>query len=258
MSIVTLISDWHWNDFYLSAIKGKLQTLIPGVNVIDIAHQIRPFDYIRAAFILKHAYPHYPEGTVHIICLNSEEKKDSPHIAINFRGQYFIGADNEIFGLIFDDEPEIKVYLEHSAQTTFPELDVFVYAAAHIISGGNLNELGNPYIKLKRPTPILPFEDTNTIIGHVIYIDSYGNLITNITRNFFYEHIQKQKFEILLKKRFYSITRISKNYNDIHDMELVAIFNSLNLLEIAYVYGNAAELLNIRTKEEILIKIIER
>lgn len=257
MSIVTLTSDWQLDDYYLGAIKGKLLTMLPSVNVIDIAHQIKSFDYIRAAFILKHAYPHFPEGTVHIICINSEEKKDTPHIAVYHQGQYFISADNEILGLIFDEVPSKMVYLEHSAKSTFPELDVFVYAAVHIVSGGSIDELGTPYLNLKRPTPIQPFENTNTIIGHVIYIDSFGNLITNISRKYFYNYVQNHRFEILLKKRFYSITSISKNYTDIHDMELVAIFNSLNLLEIAFVYGNAAELLNIRTKEEILIKIID-
>ncbi len=120
MPVITIITDWNNNDFYLGVLKGKILSLFPEVNIIDITHQIPAFAYIQAAYIVKNSFPSFPSGTVHIVAVNSEASPDNPHLAIEHDGQYFIGADNGIFGLVFR-ELEYKAFkLNTPGQSTFP------------------------------------------------------------------------------------------------------------------------------------------
>ncbi|MCX7987806.1 MAG: SAM-dependent chlorinase/fluorinase [Bacteroidales bacterium] len=255
MPIVTLISDWNQGDYYLAAVKGKLLSLIPNLNLIDISHQVISFSSRMAAFILRNSYRAFPSGTIHVLCVNSLKSDEYPHVAVFYKGHYFIGADNGIFSLILDDKPERAVYLDHSVETTFPEYDVFAEAAAYLANGGDINQLGQPYDSLIRLHRVLPTFHENTITGMIVYVDSYGNLISNISKDFFYQKIGNQSFDILLDWGYYKINKISEKYEDKHKNELIALFNSLNLLEIALVGGSASAILNIHEDAEISIRI---
>ena len=257
MAIITLISDWHQGDHYLAALKGKLLSLMPGLNIVDICHQLSPFGFIKAGFMLRNSYRSFPKGTVHIISINSEATPDSPHIVVYHEGHYFIGADNGIFGIIFPDKPEKAFLLEHSSNSVFPEYDVFADAAVYLSSQGDINNLGAPYHELNIPSQLRATFDQSTIIGSVIYIDSYSNAITNVTRDIFEKAGKSRRFEILLKTNYYKINKINSFYHETSNGELLALFNSANLLEIAVAKGNAAELLNLGVNDTIRIKFYD-
>lgn len=258
MSVITLITDWQRNDHYLGAIKGKLFSLKPEVHLVEITHQIQAFDYLRAAFILKNSYKAYPSGTVHIVGVNSEASAKTPHIAVKNQGQYFIGADNGILGIVFNGTAEKIVHLDHSSQTSFPEFDVFIDAAVYLSGGGDINLLGAEKQNLYLPMALRPPIENNQILGGVLYIDSFSNVITNVSREFFESECKGRRFEIFVNSNHYKISKINTFYHETAEGELLALFNSVGLLEIAINKGFAAELLNLGMSSVIRIKFFDQ
>ena len=257
MPIITLTSDWGLKDHYLAAVKGSILKRLPGCTIVDITHDIPPFNIEQAAFVVKNAYPNFPDGTVHIIGINTEESDKFPHTVIEIDNQFFIGTDNGIFSLIFDKQPDHILELtipQDSDFFTFSTRDRFVKAAIHIAQNKPLKELGEPKSKLNEKILFKPVTDQNTIKGHVLYIDGYQNIITNIEESLFKEIGHGRKFNILF--RTYSINKISRSYTDVAPGEIVALFDSNQYLEIAMNQGNAAGLLGLDYKDMIRIEFI--
>jgi S-adenosylmethionine hydrolase len=257
MSIVTLTSDWNSDDYYSAAVKGTILNRCPGTLVVDITNKVPSFNIALAAFQLKHAYRHFPSDTIHIIAVNGNSKEKCPYLALKADSQYFIGYDNGIFGLLFDQDPEEMVSIESSGAGTFPELSVFAAAACEIIQSGKLSGLGSKCIQLYKQVPMLPAIDESVINGSVIYIDSYKNAFTNISRELFDQIGKGRPFEIFVQSNHNRINRLNFGYSDSSLGEMLALFNSLGLLEIAINGGNAAELLNLALNSSVRIKFKE-
>jgi S-adenosyl-L-methionine hydrolase (adenosine-forming) len=243
MAIVTLTSDWNKDDFYTAAVQGKVITQCPGTIFVSITNQVPAFNISLAAFQLRHAIPYFPEGTIHIIAVNSETKDRHPFVAVKLSNQYFMGYDNGIFGLLSEDEPQEAVLLKNSDPGSFPELTVFAEAACKLIQSGKMQ--------------LLPAIDESVITGSIIYIDSYRNAFTNINRELFERIGKGRPFELFIQSNHYRINRINTWYSETSSGEILALFNSLNLLEIAIHGGNAAELLNLSLNSTIRIKFKE-
>ncbi len=259
MPVVTLISDWNLNDFYIGALKGKIISLDPGITLVDISHQIPNFNLAHAAFILKNCYHHYPKGSVHVIAINTVSSPEAPYVAVKADGHYFISTDNGIFGLILNYEPETVVKIKTETEdTSFPSLLVFAEAACHLAAGRKVSELGEPYSQLSKRVPLRAAIDDSVITGSVIYIDSYQNAITNITRDLFNRVGKGRSFEILVTSNHYMINKLNKKYGETSTGEILALFNSLNLLEIAINNGNAASLLNLSPGSSIRISFKDK
>jgi S-adenosylmethionine hydrolase len=257
MAIITLITDWYNSDYYLGALKGKLLNLFPEVQIIDINHQIPSFAYSQAAFILKNSYHLFPSGTVHIVGVDSEASEDNPYVAIKHNGHYFVGADNGVFGLIFNNSEFKAVKLNKTDTTTFPELDVFAEASVFLAKNGKFEKMGSSYTKLYIHAPLLPAIDNSVINGSIIYIDSYGNGITNISRELFARVGMERRFEILVQSNYNKIIKINNNYHETSGGELLGLFNSTGMLEIAINKGNAAQLLNLGINAVVRIKFYD-
>jgi len=259
MSIITLTSDWGLKDHYLASVKGAFLRSIPEVTLIDISHQIPPFDLNQASFILKSAYKNFPEGTIHIVGVNTEASIEMPHVLIKYNKHYFIGADNGVFALMFDETPELIIELDiiqTSNRFSFSTKDVFVQAAMHLIEGNDIMLLGEKRESLTNKISFKPVIETNLIKGKVIYIDSYQNVITNITEDSFKEVVKGREFKILLRAGSYEITNISKSYMDVSEGELLALFDSENYLEISINKGKASGLLGLGIDDVIRIEVL--
>jgi S-adenosyl-L-methionine hydrolase (adenosine-forming) len=260
MAIITLTTDWKSNDYYSGAVKGGILTHYPEAVIVDINHYVQPFNTAQAAFILKHSFVHFPKGTVHIVDVNSERSDHVHYIAIASSGHYFIGTDNGGFGLIFNDPVDNIVRIEMFGNDncyTFPALHVFAPAAAFLAKGNDISELGRKQDAINRQTPMLPTIGDAVITGSVIYIDSFQNAITNIQKDLFERIGKGRRFDILVQSNHYKINRINKMYNETSSGELLAIFNSADLLEIAINKGNAAELLNLGINSNVRIKFYQ-
>jgi S-adenosyl-L-methionine hydrolase (adenosine-forming) len=237
MAIITLTSDMGLQDYYVGAVKGAIYSQLPDAIIVDITHNITPFDIAQAAFVVRNAFSEFPEGTVHIIGVNPEldVKADIVHVIVHHKGHYFIGADNGMFSLMFDRLPE-SVYeitiSQDSDQLTFPTRHVFVKAACHLARGGTPSVIGKPRQGLKQRILFRPVVENHLLKGSVIYVDGYGNAITNITRQLFKEIGKGRDFEIIFA-RDENIRQISNAYNDVSEGEKLALFGSSGFLELA-------------------------
>ncbi len=249
MVTITLTTDLGLEDYYVASVKGAILKEQSNVNIVDITHEIPVFNLQKTAFVVKNCYQDFPEGTIHIIGINSDQDIETPHIALKANGHYFIGADNGIFSLILDNPPEKIVALSFSQDTdriTFPTKDIFVKAACHIARGGTLEVIGKEKSALAERTMFRAVSENNTIKGMATYIDHYGNIITNITERLFKEFGRGRSFKILFRNAEYEIDVISIAYNTVTEGERLALFSSTGNIEIAINKGNASELFGVK------------
>ncbi len=273
MSIITLTTDFGIKDHFIANIKGAILTEIPEINIVDISHQISPFNILEAAYIVQNSYRSFPLGTIHIIGVDSELNSENKHLVVKFEGQYFICADNGIMSMAcLNIEPEkiVEINIHDKLISNFSVLDVFVKVACHISRGGKLEVIGKGISKIKSVKNLTPFinESKNQIIGNVIYIDNYGNVITNITKSFFREVSKSREFEISVRN--YKFKKIHSKYSDIvnfsideskrnNDGQALAIFNSSLNLEIAIYksnpvnFGTAASLMGLNILDTVTV-----
>jgi len=238
-------------------VKGAILRQLPGAVIVDISHQIPPFDLNQAAFIIRNFYRNFPEGSIHILAVNTEASIESPHTLVFHEGHYFLGADNGLFSLIFDRKPETIIELDiiqDSDYFTFSTRDVFVKAACHIAQGKPLSELGHPKEKLYTRMAFQPVITGNQIKGKVIYVDNYGNAFSNITEVLFKSTFKNRKFVITFRSPSYRITEVSKSYQDVHEGEMLALFSTSGYLQIAINRGDASSLLGLRTDTSVLVE----
>ena len=255
MAVITLTTDWKDNDYYIGCMKGALLSKLPGCIIIDISHQIKSFNITQAAFVLRNCYTYYPAGTIHIMGINSEPEQNQQHILVKAHEQFFIGTDNGIFSLLFKEKVNQIINISNKKLiTTFPELDLFIDIAVQIDKGTDIKKLGTELSEFQKRIPLRATIDDSVITGSIVYIDSYRNAITNISHDLFERIGNKRSFELFVQSNSYRIRKINNFYNETSPGELLALFNSLDLLEIAINKGNAADLLNLSTNSSVRIK----
>ena len=274
MSIITLTTDFGNKDFFVSSVKGAILSEVKNAMIIDVSNEIQPYNHSEAAYILKNAYKNFPKGTIHIVGVESELTPENRHIAMAFEGHYFIGSDNGIFSMIKDDlkaEKIVEINIHEKESSSFSVLDVFVKVAAHISRRGKLEVIGKIIKSIKQITNINPVVNNkaNQILGSVIYIDNYGNVVTNINRKFFNEIRKSRDYKIFA--RTVKFENIYENYSGAIDFsnpkekreedgKKIAIFNSANHLELGIyksnpkTYGSAASLFGLDYRDHITVK----
>lgn len=276
MAIITLTTDFGEKDHFAGAIKGAIYSELSDVRIVDISHSISPFNISEAAYIILNAYSSFPKGTIHIIGIDSELNAENKHIAVKLDDHYFICANNGIMSMITTEitaEKIVEINIHDKIETSFPVLDVFVKVACHVARGGTLEIIGKVINTIKPIKNLTPFvnDEKNQIIGTVIYIDNYGNVVTNIKRKFF-ETIQKtRKYEI--SARSHKFNKILNKYSDIVNFDIeeskrndegkgLVVFNSSGYLEIA-VYksncdtvGSASTLMGLKTMDTVTVNFL--
>ncbi len=256
MPVITLTTEWRSDDIYNGIIKGKLISMCPGVTIIDNAGDIPAFNIAHASFIIRNTYGNYPEGTVHIICVHSEAGKDQDYLVVKAKGHYFIGTDNGIFNLILNADPDEVTKLDHDNKAD--ELDIFAKAAADILSGKSTGDMGRRLKNVRERLPLRATIEKEVIIGSIIFIDSYGNAISNITREIFNRVFEKKAFRILVQSNKNYTEMISDKYNDVPVGELLARFNQLDLLEISINGADVSELLSLSVGSVVRVDLAGR
>jgi S-adenosylmethionine hydrolase len=245
MAIVTLLTDSGESDHYVAAIKAKILTINPGIRLVDISHRTPPCDIGHAAFLLRAVFRDFPKGTIHLVGVHTTGHRDDALIALQLEDHYFVGSDNGLFGLISDKPHQNLIELNSitTVQSTFPEKDILAPAAAKLASGVALGDLGKSMATFKKMIDRQVKATKKQIAGHVIQVDNFGNLITNIP---------KEAFDILSNGKSYTIQfggekfrRIHTQYYQADEGECFLLFNSLGFLEIGIYKGNASELLGL-------------
>ncbi|MEM9859633.1 MAG: SAM-dependent chlorinase/fluorinase [Bacteroidota bacterium] len=257
MAVITLLSDFGEKDHYSAAVKAKILAVNPNITIVDISHNIRPCDIAHGAFVLKAVYQDFPEGTVHIIAVDTVGKPHDSYYAAELNNHYFIGTDNGFIGLVSDKTPRFQVDINSikPVDTTFPTKDIFAPAAAKLASNTAIQDLGKPLTELKRMLNRHLKANKSLISGHIIRVDNYGNLISNIDQS---------TFNILSKQKTYNITfgrenarRINTSINQVDAGDIFVIFNELGYLEIGINQGKASDLLGLNYDSPVMIKFDE-
>lgn len=256
MGIITLTTDLGYTDFYQAALKGSLLSLYPEVRIVDISHQVPSFDIQNAAFILRNAYPYFPKNTVHLIGIDSVFNEEAKYIALRHKDHYFVGTDNGIFSLMFDESPseivELNI-LQDLRYLHFPLTDIFSKAACHLAKGGRLQDIGDPIKSLIDRSLIQPVVEKNSLRGSVIYVDSFGNVISNISKELFNQTQNARNFTVHFRRNE-SINQLSWHYNEVPEGEKLCLFGISNYLEIAINKGNASGLLGLKQGDIIRVE----
>ena len=253
MPLITLTSDIGQLDFVVGAIKGQLLQINPQISIVDISHQLSPFNYPQAAYVCRNAIKNFPIGTLHLVMVNLFEQKPT-HLLLARHNDYYIGcADNGLLTMILEELPQKVVALPLDKSIVKNVLyctQVFARAFHALLNGNNIDTIGEAISNIQVKNAMRPMQGNNWIEGQIILIDNFENVIVNITRNDFETQRRGRSFKIIFK-RDETIERISETYADVADGEKLAIFNSAGYLEIAINKGNAAGLLGLQGFSEI-------
>lgn len=276
MNIITLTTDMGLKDYYVAALKGRIFSLLPTVNLVDISHNVKPFNYNQAAYFIQSCYQNFPNETVHIIGVDAEPlvnlsqaELSSLPLIVKFNNHYFVGIDNGFFSLLTEGEPVEEIWvledvLSKPDMMKFSTKNILVPAACHIAAGLPLDEIATKTNHFKKAIRRNPVIEGNTLKGTVIHIDHYGNAITNIKKSDFLRMGTNVPFTIYFRHKEYYIDKISLGYNEVPNGEKVALFNDSGLLEIAINKGTpesgggANALFGLRLNDVIRIEFTPR
>lgn len=248
MPLLTLTSDIGHQDYLVAAVKAQLLQIDPAFTIIDISHNIAPFNYPQTAYICRSAFKNFPDFAYHIILVNLFEKKPEQLLLAFHNNQYFLCADNGLLNMILEEKPEmvIGIPLDKSAvkNTTYC-VGVMGKVVNQLAQGESIKNIGIPDISYIEKNHLRPLLDNNWIEGQIIFIDNFENVIVNITREQFEQQRKGRSFRIVFK-RDEVIDRVSETYADVQAGEKLALFNSAGYLEIAINKGNAAGLFGLK------------
>lgn len=258
--VVTLTTDFGLSDGYVGTMKGVLLRVCPDVRIIDITHQVAPQDTLEASLVLQNAYPYFPVGTVHIVVVDPGVGSDRRQILLTTREYFFVGPDNGTFTRILESGDDVSVYEISNPQLmlanishTFHGRDIFAPAAAYLVRGVPPEEFGprvTDPVTVSIPTPRIYID---RIGGEVIYVDSFGNIVTNISQAQFDEAVAGRNVQISINGK--SIERLQRSYLEGEQGRALALFGSSGLLEIAVAGGRADRRIGAGKGDTVLVRI---
>ena len=257
MKIMTLLTDFGLKSPYVSQMKG-LALSLTDAKIIDITHEISSHNIREGAFILRSTINHFPSGTVHVAVVDPGVGTARRGIVITTPTQILIGPDNgllipaaELLGNYTVYEITNQQLMHTNISNTFHGRDIFVPVAAHILNGRYFSEIGpiiNNYINLDFGNSEVEFK---TAKGKVIYIDNFGNIITNIDGPSVQRVLPYDSKIMLYVGKKQNEIKFVRSYNYVNKGELLATVGSSNLLEISLNQGNAAEKLEVKADDEV-------
>jgi S-adenosylmethionine hydrolase len=241
---LTLTTDFGADGPYVAAIKGVVLGLAPRTQVVDVSHAIAPQDIAEGSFLLAGIVDYFPGGTVHLAVVDPGVGTERRLIVVEVGGQWFVLPDNGLIGGVLRGRdpsgiweirnPEIRL---PNVSSTFHGRDILAPAAAHLLRGGKPADLGPPLTRIVLLSSLEPAEDENGLIGEVVYLDSFGNLITNIPRDRL-GAAGPSGWSVHVLDR--TIDRLTRTYAESSPGTLVSLIGSSNRVEVAVVNGDAA------------------
>lgn len=257
--IITLTSDFGYGGEYVGVMKGVILRINPKCQLIDITHQISPQNIFQASLVLQNSYSFFPKGTIHMVIVDPGVGTARRPIIIKKEGYFFVGPDNGVFTPIIKEgkftafEITFRPSLKWPESSTFHGRDIFAPTAAYLSLGKEAQKFGPPIANLQRLDWPLPVLKGQKVIGQILLADPFGNLITNITRDFFESQIASRRFQI--KGKGWSISCLQKTYDQVPVGQPLALFGSAGFLEIAINRGNASQALQLKPGDSFIINL---
>lgn len=278
--VIALLTDFGTDDLFVGVMKGVILKINPQVELVDITHNIPPQDIFSAGFLLKSGYHYFPRGCIFLVVVDPGVGSERKAVVVCTKNYFFVGPDNGVLSLAAEDDGIEKIVCLENEQFfltplshTFAGRDVFAPVAAYLSRGEKPERLGRnldtiekihlplPRVKPEYKPPLfcgkVAFSsevEEHILQGEVIYIDHFGNLITNIEKDIFTNFVQDRKFIIKIKGR--KIFSLSDSYQSVKKEEILAIFDSFNLLEISVNCHSAKQLLGVERGERVEVEIV--
>lgn len=252
MALLTLTSDFGTQDYLAGAVKGQLLQINGAFQLVDITHQVRPFNYTQAAYICRNAIRHFPPQSYHLIMVNLFERKQTRLLMAYHQQQYYLCADNGLLNMILEEKPEMVIGLPISPNGENNALDcarAFGHAVNALQRGERIADIGETDFAYLEKNPLKPWLQENSIEGQIIYIDPFENVVVNIRKEQFEEQRKGRRFYIIFKRNEV-IDQLSNHYGEVPEGEKLAHFNAAGYLEIAINKGNAAGLFGLQGYSE--------
>lgn len=252
--IITLTTDFGSQDSYVGAMKGVILSINPCANIVDISHEIKPFDTNGCSYFLSTFYKYYPPNTINVVVVDPGVGSSRKPLLLKLDDHYFIGPDNGIFTSVFRQAKHSEIYLLNNTDyfladvsTTFHGRDIFAPVSAHLsknIPPDILGEKIDEVILLDEDQPKI---EHHRIVGKIIYTDRFGNHITNISGDLL-DQLRKIRIGNI------ELEGISHSYSESPRGTLLAIIGGSGLLEISVNMGSAEKLIGSTEEVECFIK----
>jgi len=254
--MITLLTDFGDAGYYVGSMKGVIVNINPDIQIVDISHTVSPQNIEEGAFILKQVYHYYPEGTIHVVVVDPGVGSARRIIAVDSGDYIFLAPDNGVLKYIFEDYADYRVievnnrkYFLNNVSPTFHGRDIFAPIASHLSLGLHITDLGEEISNYHKPEITKAVRKENKITGQVIYIDSFGNCITNIS-----SELLGSKKEIQIRIKNLVLSEIKSNYSEVSKGDVLALLGSSGTMEISVNQGNAQKQYGLRVGERVVIE----
>jgi S-adenosylmethionine hydrolase len=255
LKTITLLTDFGTKDPYAGIMKGVIFSINPDVRIVDITHEVDPQDVREGAFLVEEYYRYFEKGTIHVAVVDPTVGSDRKPIVFSKDGYYFIGPDNGLFTLLYDDAVRIysienRRYMRKEISSTFHGRDVFAPAAVYLASGVQLSMFGSVVQEPVRLSGFYPVIEENVLKGEVVRFDRFGNAITNISGVIIQDFVQGRPYTITLHDKSFSI--LNQGY---YENETTCLIGSAGYLEFGYFKGNLKERLGLLKSDQVTVMI---
>lgn len=258
--IITLTTDFGLKDPYVAEMKAVILNLSPNVEVVDISHQIEKFSVKMGAYVLSSVAPYFPKGTIHVAVVDPGVGTERQPILIQTENGYLIGPDNGVLALTVRNTAGRKrvrrivnkKLMMSNVSNTFHGRDVFAPAAAHLANGVSPDEFGPEISQIVTPGFAKIVRRKGMLVGEVIYIDDFGNIITSFGEEEIGFMKSERTIDLKLKNARLRL-KFCKTYGEADLKEPMALIGSHNFLEISINQGNAAKVFKIKSGDKITL-----
>ena len=258
MTVITFMSDFGMDDHYVAAVKGKLISKNPSQQIIDITHTIKPYDISHGATVLKSVFRDFPKGTIHLVSVDAI--RDHPKgIAIELEEHFFVGFNNGLFSMVSEKKPAMIAEIDLMG-STFPARDVLTNTVLELANGKSLAKLGSSLDQMVTLFARQLKVTKRKVVGNVVNVDRYGNLITNIAKSEFDKILEVNGAGARYVIRFgqESFDQTHTHFTEVASGNCYVFFNSIGYLQIGINHGSASQLLGLGIDIPVHIEFYSR
>jgi len=260
MTVISLITDFGQKDNFVGVMKGVILSINPHAKIVDICHEVKPHDISEAAFLLKSSFKYFPKGSLHLVVVDPGVGSERKRLLVKTKDYFFVAPNNGVLSLALKGQPYLKAieitnkkYFLKPTSDTFHGRDIFAPTAAYLSKGEDFSKFGKRIKSIKGLRLPQVKITSKSLIGEIIYIDRFGNLVSNIDKEMLDNFIKDKKFRIYIKDK--TIEKLSHSYNEGTYLKPLVLIDSFNYLEIALNRGSACNYLKAKKGTEVILAV---
>ena len=257
-SLITLTTDFGTKDWFVGTMKGVMLGICPEASIVDVSHDISHGDIRGGAFALAASYQYFAPGTIHLAVVDPGVGGNRAAILVQTAEYFFVGPDNGVLSWALRQEKikairklENEKYFLRSISQTFHGRDIFSPVAAHLAKGVPVEKFGPAQKQLVTLLWPKPQRTRKEVTGEILYVDRFGNAITNI-RSEFLDGFDRENCQVILRRK--AIARLKRYYEEVPPGEAACVTSSSGFLEIAINGGSAAERLKLKVGDAVEVR----